>query len=84
MHLLVLLADSASATSAVDTATCLCCCEPVMCTVNAGDMWEEGEMMRLLKSNLAQRTEDGRVPYLNMLRLGQVRPELVVIDPSDS
>ncbi|KAL3137049.1 hypothetical protein ABBQ32_006634 [Trebouxia sp. C0010 RCD-2024] len=49
-----------------------------------GDMWEEGEMMRLLKSNLAQRTEDGRVPYLNMLRLGQVRPELVVIDPSDS
>ena len=55
-----------------------------MSAVNVGDMWEEGEMMRLLKSNLAQRTEDGRVPYLNMLRLGQVRPELVVVDPSDS
>ena len=50
----------------------------------AGDVWEEGEMMRLLKSNMAQRTEDNRVPYENMLRMGQVRPELVVIDPSDS
>lgn len=50
----------------------------------AGDMWEEGEMMRLLKSNLAQRTEDNRVPYENMLRLNQVRPELVIIDPNDS
>ena len=58
--------------------------EPGLSAVNVGDMWEEGEMMRLLKSNLAQRTEDGRVPYLNMLRLGQVRPELVVVDPSDS
>ena len=50
----------------------------------AGDVWEEGEMMRLLKSNMAQRTEDNRVPYENMLRAGQVRPELVVVDPSDS
>lgn len=50
----------------------------------AGDVWGEGEMMRLLKSNMAQRTEDNRVPYENMLRMGQVRPELVVIDPSDS
>lgn len=41
-------------------------------------------MMRMVKSNLAQRTEDGRVPYLNMLRVDQVRPELVVIDPGDS
>ena len=49
-----------------------------------GDVWEEGEMMRLLKSNLAQRTADDRVPYENMLRVGQVRPELVVIDPNDS
>lgn len=50
----------------------------------AGDMWEEGEMMRLVKSNMAQRTADGRVPYLNMLQYGQVRPELVVLDPVDS
>ena len=47
-------------------------------------MWEEGEMMRMLKSNLAQRTKDNRVPYENMLRLHQVRPELVVLDPNDS
>lgn len=41
-------------------------------------------MMRLLKSNLAQRTEDNRVPYDNMLQMGQVRPELVVMDPNDA
>lgn len=41
-------------------------------------------MMRLVKSNLAQRTEDNRVPYDNMLQTGQVRPELVVMDPNDS
>lgn len=51
---------------------------------NVGDVWEEGEMMRLVKSNLAQRTEDNRVPYDNMLQMGQVRPELVVMDPNDS
>ncbi|DBB13646.1 TPA: hypothetical protein ACH3X3_000668 [Trebouxia sp. C0006] len=49
-----------------------------------GDVWEEGEMMRLLKGNLAQRTEDNRLPYDNMLQVGQVRPELVVMDPNDA
>ncbi len=52
--------------------------------VGSGDVWEEGEMMRLLKGNLAQRTEDNRLPYDNMLQVGQVRPELVVMDPNDA
>lgn len=52
--------------------------------VGLGDVWEEGEMMRLLKGNLAQRTEDNRLPYDNMLQVGQVRPELVVMDPNDA
>jgi len=52
--------------------------------VDSGDVWEEGEMMRLLKGNLAQRTEDNRLPYDNMLQVGQVRPELVVMDPNDA
>lgn len=50
----------------------------------AGDLWEEGEMMNLMKSNMAYIGEDGRMPYENLLRIGQVRPELVVMDPSDS
>lgn len=41
-------------------------------------------MMRLLKNNLPQQTEEGRVPYDNMLQVGQVRPELVVMDPNDA
>ena len=49
-----------------------------------GDMWEEGEMMRLVKENMAFVGEDGRMPYENLLRVGQVRPELVVMDPNDS
>ncbi len=52
--------------------------------VGSGDVWEEGEMMRLLKGNLAQRTEDNCLPYDNMLQVGQVRPELVVMDPNDA
>ena len=50
----------------------------------AGDLWEEGEMMKLMKSNMAYIGEDGRMPYENLLRVGQVRPELVVVDPNDS
>jgi len=53
-------------------------------SVGSGDVGEEGEMMRLLKGNLAQRTEDNRLPYDNMLQVGQVRPELVVMDPNDA
>lgn len=52
--------------------------------IGSGDVWEEGEMMRLLKGNLAQRNEDNRLPYDNMLQVGQVRPELVVMDPNDA
>lgn len=52
--------------------------------VLTGDLWEEGEMMRLMKSNMAFIGEDGRMPYENLLRVGQVRPELVVVDPNDS
>ena len=54
------------------------------CLVLSGDLWEEGEMMRLMKSNMAYIGEDGRMPYENLLRVGQVRPELVVVDPNDS
>ena len=50
------------------------------CLVLSGDLWEEGEMMRLMKSNM----EDGRMPDENLRRGGQVRPELVVVDPNDS
>lgn len=41
-------------------------------------------MMRLVKDNMAYIDEDGRMPYDNLLLVGQVRPELVVLDPNDS
>ena len=50
----------------------------------AGDFWEEGEMVRLIKKNLPQRTADNRVPYENMLLANQVRPELDILDPDEA
>lgn len=52
-----------------------------------GDVWEEGELMRLIKDNQEKRVMiDGelRIPYGNLLEINQVRPELQVVDPGDA
>lgn len=52
-----------------------------------GDVWEEGTLMKLIKENQEKRVwMNGRlrIPYENMLRLNEVRPELQVVDPGDS
>ena len=36
--------------------------------------------MRIIKKNMAQRTADNRIPYENMLQMGQFRPELSIVD----
>ncbi|KAL4436128.1 hypothetical protein ABPG77_005576 [Micractinium sp. CCAP 211/92] len=52
-----------------------------------GDVWEEGTLMQLIKDNQEKRVYiDGvlRVPYDNMLKVHQVRPELQVVDPGNA
>ena len=52
-----------------------------------GDVWEEGTLLALIKRNQERRVwADGvqRVPYDNLLRLNEVRPELAVVDPGDA
>ena len=52
-----------------------------------GDVWEEGTLMELIKSNQERRVLiDGqyRVPYESLLKLNEVRPELQVVDPGDA
>ena len=54
-----------------------------------GDVWEEGTLMRLIKDNQERRVkinDNGqvRIPYDNLLKLNEVRPELQVVDPGDS
>jgi cell division protease FtsH len=52
-----------------------------------GDVWEEGTLMELIKSNQERRVwvnGQQRVPYDNLLRLNEVRPELAVVDPGDA
>lgn len=52
-----------------------------------GDVWEEGTLMQLIKSNQERRewvNGQLRVPYDNLLRLNEVRPELAIIDPGDA
>lgn len=52
-----------------------------------GDVWEEGTFMELIKGN-QERWEyingQWRVPYDNLLKLNEVRPELQVVDPGDA
>lgn len=52
-----------------------------------GDVWEEGTMMKVIKANQEKRVwmnGELRIPYENLLKLNEVRPELQVVDPSDS
>ena len=50
-----------------------------------GDFWENSEFMQELKLNVAPaRGRDGRVAYRDMLQVGQVHTELLVMDPGDS
>ena len=52
-----------------------------------GDVWEEGTLMRLIKDNQEKRVMINgqvRIPYDNLLKLNEVRPELQVVDPGDS
>ena len=52
-----------------------------------GDVWEEGTLMRLIKDNQERRVMINgqvRIPYDNLLKLNEVRPELQVVDPGDS
>ena len=52
-----------------------------------GDVWEEGTLMELIKRNQERRVWiDGqlRIPYENLLKLNEVRPELQVVDPGDA
>ena len=50
-----------------------------------GDFWENSEFMEELKLNIAPaRGRDGRLAYRDMLQVGQVHTELVVMDPTDA
>ena len=52
-----------------------------------GDVWEEGTLMMLIKDNQEKRVMMNgqlRIPYDNLLKLNEVRPELQVVDPGDS
>lgn len=53
-----------------------------------GDVYSEGTFLALIKRAQERRVvdEDGnvRVPYADLLRVGEVRPELEIVDPSDS
>jgi len=52
-----------------------------------GDVWEEGTLMNLIKDNQEKRVMMNgqlRIPYENLLKLNEVRPELQVVDPGDS
>ncbi len=52
-----------------------------------GDVWEEGTLMRLIKDNQEKRVMINgqvRIPYDNLLKLNEVRPELQVVDSGDS
>jgi cell division protease FtsH len=52
-----------------------------------GDAWEEGTLMRMIKENQEKRVLINgqlRIPYDNLLKLNEVRPELQVVDPGDS
>lgn len=52
-----------------------------------GDVWEEGTLMRLIKDNQEKRVMingEVRIPYDNLLKLNEVRPELQVVDSGDS
>lgn len=52
-----------------------------------GDVWEEGTLMELIKRSQERRVwMNGqlRIPYENLLKLNEVRPELQVVDPGDA
>ena len=52
-----------------------------------GDVWEEGTLLDLIKKNQERRVwmnGELRIPYENLLRLNEVRPELQVMDPNDA
>ena len=50
-----------------------------------GDFWENSEFMEELKLNIAPaRGRDGRVAYRDLLQVGQVHTELMVMDPGDA
>jgi hypothetical protein len=52
-----------------------------------GDVWDEGTLMELIKTNQERWVYvngQWRVPYDNLLRLNEVRPELQVVDPGDA
>ncbi len=50
-----------------------------------GDFWENSPFMDELKYNMAPlRDENGYVKYGDLLQVGQVHPELVMLDPNDA
>lgn len=50
-----------------------------------GDFWYNSPFMDELKRNMAPlRNAEGRIAYKDMLQVGQVHPELVVMDPGDA
>ena len=52
-----------------------------------GDVWEEGTLLDMIKENQERRVwmnGELRIPYENLLKLNEVRPELQVMDPNDA
>ena len=49
-----------------------------------GDVWENSNMMQLIKDNIPHRTADNRVKFEWLLNEHEVHTELSVKDPNDA
>ena len=50
-----------------------------------GDAWQDGSLMNLVKQNMVARPDaTGHVPYTELMKHNETRPELVVLDPNQA
>ena len=50
-----------------------------------GDAWKDGSLMDLVKQNMVARPDaSGRIPYTQLMKHNETRPELTVLDPNQA